>query len=626
MDGAMERIAFLLHVRAALTLLTSLQTPLLLGFLLYQSAYPFIVLQALGSRALGLSGSPPLTPASAPAVLLVLPTLLRTRGELAGMKRAISSVVQNGYPGQLVIVAAIDAAALSAQAYRELLTWMALAPRPANVSIFATSTPRRTGKAVLIDRAVSFVRAKVERGELGAFPPVFFNMDGDSFLGPAALERMVRRLVRPRWFGRLTTRPTIVTSNVQIDPRAYWRGWRPFFTLRGQIAVSVAREYLTSITVGKYNGRILPVTEASGALYCTWSELLERAPRWAAFLQTLTVGDWLRWWLGVAPPSFDRSTVTPRPEAMTGPGDDTWVTWLACCARYSRSGALVLELPRTPAHAFFRLLFTYVCRPVSYEPRARLHTKTPITARGLFAQRVRWNSSRLADLQRWAPGFAFHWSPAVPVVLWASLNLYVHAAITWALLVWPFTHARSGAIASFVLAAAFTLVVRGACTLFAAAVDGQLRQGARTLLALPLALPYHLAFNMLPTVVGITEDILLLGVNTRFSPEETLVASGLSRIALAYRLRRALRLAWRSVVHGDVPLGWFWLGWGATPWTTNGFHGWTNGTGVTPGVAGPPGPQAKVTPHRDADRPPPLRPTDLAPQLSALPVLGTVDG
>ena len=63
--------------------------------------------------------------------------------------------------------------------------------------------------------------------------------------------------------------------------------------------MSVAREYLTSITIGKYNSRILPVTEASGALYCTWSELHEMAPSWAAFLQTLTFGQWCRWWLGM---------------------------------------------------------------------------------------------------------------------------------------------------------------------------------------------------------------------------------------------------------------------------------------------------------------------------------------
>ncbi|MFN0247703.1 MAG: hypothetical protein ACKV2T_12525 [Kofleriaceae bacterium] len=34
----------------------------------------------------------------------------------------------------------------------------------------------------------------------------------------------------------------------------------------------------------------------------------------------------------------------------------------------------------------------------------------------------------------------------------------------------------------------------------------------------------------------------------------------------------------RAIRHGDVPPGWFWLGWNATPWTANGYAGWTNPT------------------------------------------------
>jgi len=31
------------------------------------------------------------------------------------------------------------------------------------------------------------------------------------------------------------------------------------------------------------------------------------------------------------------------------------------------------------------------------------------------------------------------------------------------------------------------------------------------------------------------------------------------------------------VIHNDVPLGAFWFGWHETPWTPNGFEGWTRG-------------------------------------------------
>jgi len=64
---------------------------------------------------------------------------------------------------------------------------------------------------------------------------------------------------------------------------------------------------------------------------------------------------------------------------------------------------------------------------------------------------------------------------------------------------------------------------------------------------------------------------------TGFAPETTLIRGGSHRLALAFRLRRALSLVVRSAVMGDVPLGWFWLGWGATPWTPSGYEGWTSG-------------------------------------------------
>jgi hypothetical protein len=42
-------------------------------------------------------------------------------------------------------------------------------------------------------------------------------------------------------------------------------------------------------------------------------------------------------------------------------------------------------------------------------------------------------------------------------------------------------------------------------------------------------------------------------------------------------VQRAFRLALRAVISGDVPLGWFWLGWSKTRWTPNGYEGWDEG-------------------------------------------------
>jgi hypothetical protein len=127
-----------------------------------------------------------------------------------------------------------------------------------------------------------------------------------------------------------------------------------------------------------------------------------------------------------------------------------------------------------------------------------------------------------------------------------------------------------------VLAYAFETVIRGAATLLAMIQDHDLRGHWHKLLALPLAGIFHLVFNIATTIVGFAKDLLGFGVNTHFAPEETLAASGTSRPAIAYRLVRCAKLAWRAVRHGDVPIGWFWLGWNATPWTANGYAGWTN--------------------------------------------------
>jgi len=70
---------------------------------------------------------------------------------------------------------------------------------------------------------------------------------------------------------------------------------------------------------------------------------------------------------------------------------------------------------------------------------------------------------------------------------------------------------------------------------------------------------------------------LLFGNTTKFAPEWTFIRGKTERLALLFRIRRALALCVRAIVVGDVPLGAFWLGWHETPWTPNGYFGWTTG-------------------------------------------------
>jgi hypothetical protein len=77
--------------------------------------------------------------------------------------------------------------------------------------------------------------------------------------------------------------------------------------------------------------------------------------------------------------------------------------------------------------------------------------------------------------------------------------------------------------------------------------------------------------------MGVIEDVLLFGLNVRFYPSRTLIESRAQRIAIAYRVRRFLHCAWRSIRHGDIPLGWFWVSWYQKDeyGLTNGFTNWT---------------------------------------------------
>ncbi|AKV00975.1 hypothetical protein AKJ09_07638 [Labilithrix luteola] len=568
----MEQLLWHLRVLTGFELASPYFLPFVVGFVLYQCHYAVVLGQCLVRLLRYGTSAPPLRPGRRPSAVLVMPTLLRSEDELSGLKKAIESAATNGYPGELTIIAAIDDGVSKPALYTELEAWAEQFPVAHDVRIFVTCTKVRTGKAVAIDNGVQYLHAKIAEGLLDAFPTLFFNMDADSQLGPEALVRLADRLTTPYPGSRQF--PNIVTSNVCIARSEYWRGWRAYFTVRGLLSIHVAAEFILSM-LGKHNYKLHLVPGASGALYCTWSELHRMAPRWAAFMQTLRLRHVMMWWLGACPPSFANSDAGELPEAQTGPGDDTWVTWLAYCARW-HGGKLTLELPRTPLHALAYAIRGYFLRALQYEPHARVETKTPTTIRALFKQRVRWNTSRVELSQRWSPVLPFHWTLLFPTVVSTILIVYFNATEAIAMIMLPFVN-TDGFLVGFTCAFVIYSTLRFAATAFGVLLDGGFRAHGHKLLGLALSVPYHFVFNKMTTFWGYVQDVFLFGVNTGFSPEETHIKSRLPRIAVAYRVRRALALGIRSIVHGDVPLGWFWLGWHETPWTPSGFEGWTSG-------------------------------------------------
>ncbi len=589
---SLDKIIWFFSSAGPLDIVGPLLVPLGIGFVLYQLNYLYILSQAL-FRRWRAAPLPRLAERDRLPVLATVPSLLRNRDELEAIQAAIESTLANGYPAPLTIAACVDGTDARPELYAELRRWaraVAL-PRP-DARVIVCGHPERRGKGVAGDMGVVEVSRRVEDGRIPRehAPIVFFNVDADSELSPGALEVMVCALVRP---SRLTgDAAMVVTSHVAVPKKHYWKGWGHLFSAPGIIALSVAREYIVSLGIGRNNSRILPHTGASGALYCTWFEVVHAAPTYARFLTTLTLREWLGWWIGEAPPSFAarRATLAPHPEAIAGMGDDTWMTWVAMASRVRADRSIDFELPRTPAHAMWRALVTYFARPFRYDARAKIYTATPTSLKGLFRQRIRWNVSRIWTVQRWWPGLAFAWTIGLPAFFDVVLVTFFHVMIVIGLCLAPFMKTPAMWFALVILVELGYFTERTCSTLFALFIDGSLRKNWRLLLALPTAGTFHFVFNIGSTIVGFFQMVFGGGYNSGFTPERTLIAGGSSRIALGYRAVRAAKLAVRSVLNGDVPLGWWWLGWQATPWTKNGYAGWD--APATPKVAPSPAPAA----------------------------------
>lgn len=567
-----------------------LATPVLLNLtlLLTLTQFDFILLLLVRLLRVALripESFQPLEPGQRPTGLVVIPSLLRGRDDLRAITTTVESAATNGYPSELFVVASVDGRNEVPDLYGELLRWVRSRSYPRNVHVHVTGTPTRLGKMMAVEAGVQHVREMVERGRVPEFPKIYFSVDGDGTLGDRALERLAHQLGRRNW---ITGNPRrIVSGKICVRPDLFWRGWRALFSVSGALHLLAAREFLVS-NVSRFNWKWTPRIGVPGALYCTWSDLLLQAPHFMSFMKTIRARAWLFWWLGHPPPTFSASEHRSLPDALTGASDDTCMAFLASLASF-RDGRLRLDAPRTPLHALARMLRAYLYeRSHHYEPEARVYTYTPPTLRGLWRQRVRWNSSRVECAGRFSRAFAFHWEIGMPTGahLWALLNTVFEIVGYYVVL--PFyLLGGNHAVLGYLLGYSAQTLAYGLYTLMALALERERRKYLPVLLCVPIASLYQIGVNAFGCVYGVTRDIFLFGNATNFAPEWTLKKGGCVRIALLFRLRRFLALSLRSLLYGDVPFGGFWLGWRETPWTPSGFEGWTTGRKPRPIVAWP---------------------------------------
>ncbi|HET8937247.1 MAG TPA: hypothetical protein VFN67_27585 [Polyangiales bacterium] len=535
--------------------------------------YPLLVVYFLFKQVVSFAkpDASPITGEPLP-VLVIIPSMLRKRDELTSMMATVRSIANNGYPGPLLIVLSIDGTNDSPPLYAALQRWAMRQWFNSECTLRVTGTAVRRSKPMAIHHGMEYVQKMVANGTYPAFPPVYVSTDADADLGPNALSHIVGRLQQRN---PITGAPTrVVAGALHVRGNEFWRGWRRFFTIPGQLNLQVAREYYVS-NVSRHNIRWLPLSGIPGAFYCTWSGLFLAIAPFMGYMQTLQTRHWLKWWFGVAPPKFSESAIPPHPERIAGDTDDTVTAYIAMIARYE-DGAFTLDPPRTPLHAFIAMLRGLtVERAIQYEPRARVFTTSPTTIRSLMKQRKRWNTARIEVTGRLWRALGYHWTLGFTA---ACVMLFMARSVLFGVIAYlaiPVALVHEYLLTGFILAYLTHVFISGLLTVLALLVGNELKYW-RLLLAVPLTPVYGFWFKWLPGAWGWVSDVLLFGNRTGFAPEATLIKGGSVRIALLFRIRRFFSLLVRALTHGDVPLGSFWFGWGETPWTPSGYEGFTS--------------------------------------------------
>lgn len=573
----MEALWWTIETRGTFVLFWPILIAAFFIFFVTQADFLIVVVRWLWQRGQPPGGAEPKPPL--PAGLVIIPSLLRNEEDLHAITLTADACATNRYPGELIIFVGVDGQEDSPELNRRLVHWAAARRDPPNVHVHVAGNRTRLGKMMAVEAAVQAMHRLVRAGRYAAFPKLYFSIDGDGTLGDGSLEAIARRLLRPHFFSGNPRR--VVSGKVCIRPDLFWKGWTfaslaHFFSVEGQIYWQVAREFVFS-NVSRFNLKPRPQIGIPGALYCTWTEVLLRAPRFMGFMKTITFGQWLRWWLGAPPPQFAASTAPPLPEALTGASDDTCISFIAAMSTW-RDGALVTEAPRTPLHAIGRMFRSYLWeRSPDYEPEARVYTFTPTTLKTLWIQRVRWNASRFECGYRFKNAFAFHWEAGAWLLLhlWLTMSNILVVALYYLVLPNLIFRGEPG-LAGYLLGYALQVATYSFFTVMALVIEKDTRFWP-VVFALPFAPLYSVSINFSACLTGVVKDLLLFGNTTKFAPEWTLTKGRTVRVALLFRVRRFLALCVRAVVVGDVPWGAFWWGWQETPWTPSGYEGWTTG-------------------------------------------------
>jgi cellulose synthase/poly-beta-1,6-N-acetylglucosamine synthase-like glycosyltransferase len=516
-------------------------------------------------------------PEAAPHGLIIIPSLLRNEEDYTSIISSIESCATNQYPGKLLLVTSIDGRHENPKLFQQLVDWVATKNYP-NVECHVTSREVRGSKMMAIEAGAEYVKHLVSQGKYPCMPDIYFSVDADTTLGEHALEHLVAKLLTRHPLTRNYRK--VVAGKPCTHPHEMWQKWRKFFTVNGQIYINVARQFLM-YNIRRYNWDIVPLVALPGALYVTWTHVLFQAPRYMGYLQTITLLDWIKWWFGIAPPKFSDSDPVPLPQALTGSTDDTSIAVVVASSQWI-DGKLSFDFPVTPMHALKRMLHE-LCfeRSLEYAPEARAFTYTPPTFKGLWTQRVRWNSSRVECASRFTKSFLFNWQAGFPFLFQLSRILMSVVIGSFYFVILPFVMMSDRNILYWYLVGyVFELLANASRVVVALFLEEErVKSGFwRTIYCLPVANLFDFIFGFVVSTYGIAKDVLWQGMNTFFVPAHTLVAGKSYRIALFYRCKRFVSMCLRSVRYGDVPVGWWWLGWHAKePYVENGYAHWSKG-------------------------------------------------
>ncbi len=508
--------------------------------------------------------------------IAIIPSLLRDEDDLKEIQATVESVGNNGYPADLFVIVAVDGSDENPECYRKLERWVLEQSYPSNVRVYTTSRAERGGKIMAIEAGVQLMKELVAVGEYHRFPHLYFSVDADSIMGPHAFEMVVQRL--------LTCNPLtgnyqrVVAGFMAISPSWFWQGWKKLFTASGQNYLNVAREFVV-YGFHRYNYNLTLSIGLPGPLYVVWSEVLLNAPRYMAFVRTIKWTDYVKWWLGFAPPKFSQYTGPARPEALSGGlTDDTTMAILSGIAQWN-NGQLDFDAPRTPLHALGRMLWnTFIERAHQCVNEAKVYTFSPPTLKSLWNQRLRWNSCRPECAERFAMAFLFHWDISFGYMLMFVERIYPVTQLVLFYILIPIFLLHGNFLLGYLVGYVSSFCLNTFYTLFALALEPERKKFWPIILSMPTRDLYCFVFGYCTTAWGMFKDIFLNGLNCKFLPEKTLIAGGGQRVAFWYRTKRFWSLCWRSLRHGDVPFGSWWWGFKEhLPYVQSGFYGWTTG-------------------------------------------------